>query len=240
MTVLMSGYVADKVLREAKNRKRPLKPKSTVSGPGPLQNIDRKEFRNGGRYHGLLTRVAKTLGVSPSSVQLSSRGACHSKRIIDAIVAEIRRTDAELENSPLPVPLTALERAEFSFGGKYYGVSGRVAKSLGMLNSNMHRIVRGKLRTPRVLAALRKEMARVDALPRDPLPEPLTKEEIAQFKNGRKYYGLYTRVAQAVGMRANAFYHMSARSSVSQPEMIRALRAEMARVDAELAAKGSK
>ncbi len=127
----------------------------------PLKYIDRREFRNGGKYYGALTRVAKHLNVNASTVEMVSRGACISKRVLEAIIAEVERIDSDSKASPLP--LSAAEKAQFSRGGKYYGASSRVAASLGMLNSNMHRVLRGKQRSPRVLSAIRTEMARVDA-----------------------------------------------------------------------------
>ena len=161
MTVLVSGYVADETLRTANKKRHNYKPKPTCFDFGPLQCIDRREFRNGGKYFGLFTQIAKDLSVNPSTVEMVSRGARISERILNAIVAGVRRIDSDPQLSPQP--LSPFERAQFARGGSYYGVSTRVAKSLGMLNSNMHRALRGKTRSPRILASVRAEMARVDA-----------------------------------------------------------------------------
>ncbi len=158
---LAGVHITDERLREIGKKRPTYRPKSAAFDFGLLQSIDRREFRNGGRYFGLMTRVAKELGVQPATVEYVSRGAAISHRILNAIVAEIRRVDSDPNASPLP--LSSEEHAEFSRGGRYYGVSARVSKSLGMLNSNMHRALRGKTRSPRILAAVRTEMARVDA-----------------------------------------------------------------------------
>ena len=88
-------------------------------------------------------------------------GHAISRRVLAAVLKEISLIDSHPENNPLP--LSDEERAEFKRGSKYFGVYARVAASLGMLNSNMHRVARGKVRSPRVLLAIRAEMARIDA-----------------------------------------------------------------------------
>jgi uncharacterized small protein (DUF1192 family) len=161
MTVLVSGRIADKTLRAANKERRGYRPKPAVFDFKPLAAIDRREFRNGGRYHGAMTRVAKSLGVSENMVEMVSRGKSTSARILKALKDEIARIDANPKLSP--APLTDEERRQFARGGKYYGVVARTAESLGMLACNVHRCLRGKTRSPRILAAIRAEIARVDA-----------------------------------------------------------------------------
>jgi hypothetical protein len=235
MTVLVSGHVADKLLRDANKRKPSYKPKPVSFGPGPLQNVNRREFLPGGIYHGLFKRIAKELGVCPGTVEMVSRGSSKSRRIMDAIVAEVRRVDAEKHT--YPEPLSQAEHAEFSRRGKYYGVGSCVARALGMIPSNVGKVLSGKRQSRRVLAAIRAEMSRVDALPQLERISPLTPEEASEFKNGRKFYGLFTRVAKATGRHPATVRDTATRWSASQ-SMLRVLRSEMARVDAELSAKG--
>jgi hypothetical protein len=229
-----ASVAAKQMLRNANKRKRSYKPKPDAFGPGLLESIDRREFRNGGKYYGTCARVAKKLHVSPGFTSLVACGKETSARIIQALVAEVRRIDATPDLSPLP--LTASERAEFTRGGKYYGALTRVAKSLGIRPSNMHRVVRGKLRSPRTLAAVRAEMTRIDALPKEKRVDPLTPEEADQFKNGCKYYGLFTKVGKAMG-RCSSTVGFTCTSRTASQSMLRCLRVEMQRVDAILAAK---
>jgi hypothetical protein len=60
--------------------------------------------------------------------------------------------------------------------------------------------------------------------------------EQTQFKRGQRYFGLYSVVAKKFNT-SNSRVIEAARSENSSIELRRALRAEMARVDAEIAAK---
>ena len=145
----------------ARKRKLAYRDLDAVFPPGPLEGIALREVRNGGRYYGVFTRVAQNLNVSTAAVEQCSRGTLHSKQILKALISEIERVDAD--KSLHPPALTMSEYAEMQRGGKYYGISSRVANSLGMHPSNMPRVTSGKIRSPRVLTALRAEMARIDA-----------------------------------------------------------------------------
>lgn len=209
--------------------------KSAVFDSAVFSHIDRREFRQGGRYHGAYGRIAEELGVSKHTVEGASRHPQMSSRITAAILAEVARIDASPQLSPLP--LDESERAQFRPGGRYYGSLARVANALGVLPSNMHRAIRGNQRSPRIIAAVRAEMARIDArFVGSGNVECLTSAEAADFKNGRKYYGLYTRVATALGKTPSTVTQTATSMTASQ-EMLRLLRAEMAGVDAGLAQK---
>jgi hypothetical protein len=62
-----------------------------------------------------------------------------------------------------PLPLSSAERAEFVNGGIYHGVYASVARKLGRTRHCVSDIGRGAHQSPRILAAIRAEMALVDA-----------------------------------------------------------------------------
>jgi hypothetical protein len=155
IAVIVTGTFNSKVI------KRSGKPLPNTFAVEKLRKINRLDFRTGGRYNGAMKKVAHELGVCRGSVEAAAQGRVKSGRILDALVKEIDRRDREAEIRPLPI--TEEERAAFGRGGKYYGVNTRVARQLGMLPNNAHRVLRGKYHSPNILRALRAEMARIDA-----------------------------------------------------------------------------
>ena len=64
----------------------------TYSRHSELEGIDLREFRRGGKYFGTYARVSRDLGVSRPSVCRVVQGYA-SRRILDAVLREIRRID---------------------------------------------------------------------------------------------------------------------------------------------------
>ena len=136
-----------------------MEPEPVFSTHAELSGIDLKEFQRGGRYFGAYARVAKKLGVSRPLVTYTARGK-GTRRVLKALVEEIRRIDAETPRS-VTLPLTLAELSHFKTG-KYRGVLSRVARTLAMDTQNVWRVAHGE-KSERVLRAIRAEMARIDA-----------------------------------------------------------------------------
>jgi hypothetical protein len=136
-----------------------LKPAPVFSTHPELSGIDLAEFQRGGRYFGAYARVAKRLNVSRPLVTYTARGK-GTRRVLEALVKEIRRIDSEAPRSAV-LSLTVAELSEFKTG-KYRGVFSRVARALRMNTQNVWRVGHGE-KSERVLCAIRAEMARVDA-----------------------------------------------------------------------------
>jgi hypothetical protein len=209
------------------------KPAPVFSTHPELSGIDLAEFRRGGRYFGVYARVVKKLGVSRAVVTYTAQGRT-SRRVLEALVEEIQRVDVE----GAPVLTSPLNRAELSHfaTGKYRGVFTRVAQSLQMQTANVWRVGHGS-KSERVLRAIREEMARVDSgdFPR---LDQLSSEEVAGLSHGGRYRGSYTRVAKQLGQDPDGVGARARHGRCSQ-RLLASIRAEMARVDAELAAKNA-
>jgi hypothetical protein len=129
--------------------------------------------------------------------------------------------------------LAGVDLKEFQRGGRYFGVYARVAKKLGTSRPLVTYTARGK-GTRRVLDAILSEMLLVDHAVPTSRPVPLTIDELSHFRNG-KYRGVFTRVARSLNMEHSNVWRVG--HGEQSQRVLMAIRAEMARVDAELAAK---
>ena len=136
-----------------------LEPTPIYSTHPELAGIDLRDFQRGGRYFGVYARVAKKLNVSRPLVTYTARGK-GTRRVLEAITQEIRRID-ESDPPQTVTPLFVEDLSHFR-SGRYRGVLSRTARALGMETANIWRVAHGE-KSARVLAALRAEMARVDA-----------------------------------------------------------------------------
>ena len=150
IAVMIAGDSGLTKRRSRRPRSRPL-----------LPEIDRRHFRQGGRYCGALSKVAKDLGIKPATAHQVFSGFTVSDRVASAIRREIRRLDRVTR--PEDWSLTEEEKALLKLGGAYRGVAARAAARLHTSHQHISRCVAGKYRSRRVVAALRKEIARVDA-----------------------------------------------------------------------------
>jgi hypothetical protein len=158
--VMLSGHVADQVLKNGKawSPKRDIK----RAARNPLFTLFEKgDFKNGSKYCGVLKRVAHDLGVCPITVSNVRQGYSRSARIENAIIKEINRIDALPDVCP-PI-LTAPELTNFQRGKKYFSLYAITARNLEIAKNHLVNSVRSGRRSPRILSALRAEMARVDA-----------------------------------------------------------------------------
>lgn len=125
------------------------------------------QFQRGGKYFGTFARVARECGVSSSDILHVARGTSHrsaavNAQILGCLSAEIARIDAVPLNSR-PLPIEPSERAEFSWGGRYYALQSRVARKHGFSRSTVGKVVRYGRGSEHVLRTVRAEMKRIDA-----------------------------------------------------------------------------
>ncbi|MDR3723288.1 MAG: hypothetical protein P4K83_02210 [Terracidiphilus sp.] len=124
-----------------------------------LTDSEKRQFRGGGRYRGTLAKVARDLGIPSGTVVGVACGRNSNYKVLAAIRAEMARIDMQT----VPLPISREEREQCKRGGRYAGIYGRVAKSLGVSRVLPPNVASGKLQSRRVLEALRDEMARIDA-----------------------------------------------------------------------------
>lgn len=130
--------------------------------------------------------------------------------------------------------LKGVDLREFRRGGRYFGVYARVARKCGVSRPNVTYVAQGK-GSRRILRAIIEEIQAVDRAPSSEGLAPLSQTELRCFNRGSRYFGAYTRVADRLGMEHSNVWRV-AHGSKSQ-RVLRAIREEMARVDAEVAAK---
>jgi len=191
----------------------------------------RTGMRPTGQFYGLIVRVAKQLGVNRSSVADAVAGRMVSARIVDGLTSEIQR----IRKTYLP-PLTPKQRDEMERGGKYYGLTTEVCRILGCTRNTVHAVATGNSWNQPILAELQKRMGKRDVLAVSPLLPRLTPEQMRHFRYGGKYHGLYTVAAKRVGCNKDTV-SWNARKGMYSNKGLTELYEEMARVDAELAAK---
>jgi hypothetical protein len=199
-------------------------------------DINPSLFRRGAKYYGIYHRVAEKLALSKPYVFDIGCGRRKSPRIVEALRAEMLVMDAEFVKRPSL--LTAAEVRDLRRGGRYYGLAEHAARHLGLKREAVNYTIRSNGRSSqRILTALRAEMARVDSLPQEKRLEPLTDLEIAQFRKGRKYNGVFVRLNRTMGWTRRRLRDTTFRSENPSQERLKAVRAEMARIDAEIEAK---
>ena len=157
--------------------------------------------------------------------------------LLTAMIAVIVGGSSGLMIEPIPVfsthpELAHIDLREFTRGGKYFGAYARVAKKLGVSRPLVTYTARGK-GTARVLKALIDEVRRIDSAAPQTCAPPLTSEELSHFRKG-KYRGVFTRVALYLGMEKANVWRVG--HGEKSDRVLTAIRAEMARIDAGLAA----
>ncbi len=128
--------------------------------------------------------------------------------------------------------------SKFRFGGRYFGCYSRAAKATGLSTRIIQNVAHGKQRKhfDKVMVALRKAMADVDASSEQP-PQPIDPSLLKEFSFAwGRYYGLQSRLGRQLGCGTANVNH-AIRGTNKSARVLRAVHAEMARVDAELAAK---
>lgn len=203
-----------------------------------LPNANPRDFKPGGKYFGICKSVARKTGVTRGHVNDVAWGRSGSPRVRSAFLNEIELIDALTPTKPL----SPAEREQITSGEKYKGIYPRLAATLGVSKSTVRRVILG-LRTDQrierqILAAVRKEMARIEAVLEETEIPRLTLNERALFSKRGRYWGIYQEIAKHLNCCGdNVRHHALSPTSTRSNEILRLVRAEMARVDAELAAK---
>lgn len=129
--------------------------------------------------------------------------------------------------------------AEFRRGGKYFGLYAETARRRAVQPNYVISVAHGRQLSSPTLAALRVCIREVDAqIPKSTAAgvEPFSPQLLLEMGHGGRYYGIYARVARSLGLQRSNVAHV-ARGEATSRRVLLALRAEMARVDAEIAAK---
>jgi hypothetical protein len=137
--------------------------------PSPQLSVEPEEleeFKLGGRYFGVMTRIAAQRGTSVGTVSAVAHGKLKSKSILAALRAEMKTAE---HNPPVKrarkqrsVPFSPEELSEFSHG-KYRGLQVGVARSLGVGECRVHEVIHGRLTSARILAEVKAGIKRIDA-----------------------------------------------------------------------------
>jgi hypothetical protein len=230
ITVMLSGYIADQVLRDAKD----FRPNQ------PFTKDERREFGRGGIYYGLMARIAGDFDVNYSSVSRVLYGGSTNQRIAKALRIEMKKIGSprsSIPDKPNYQYFTEEEIKEFCRRGKYNGILKKVKDSLRVPSLGVWRTLHGLSNRPRVRDAIRAEMNKIGP-PRLVIPcaEPLSALEKKEFRTGGRYRGLHKILADKTEVN-RTYISRIASGKVKSDRILSALREEMARVDFELAAK---
>jgi hypothetical protein len=124
---------------------------------------------------------------------------------------------------------------EFQRGGKYFGALAFVARKLGVYRQTVEKVAHGKAQSRRILAAIQDRLIEID---REASLDSagLKPELLAEFLTGGRYVGLQRLVATRC--RVSPTYVSKIAHGVYENDgIMEQLRAEMAQVDAKIAAK---
>jgi hypothetical protein len=126
-----------------------------------------KEFNRGGRYHGLMGKVAKQCGTRVGTVSSVAHGKIQSRRIIAALRAGMNTFTAGPTAGQRPKATKSVHFSEdviLQFTtGKYRGTVVRVARDLCVGRCRVSEVLHGRGQSARIIAALKSEIARIDA-----------------------------------------------------------------------------
>ena len=151
--------------------------------------------------------------------------------LLTAMIAVIVSGSSEL------LVVSPESKNKFESGGIYSGVFKRVAAELKLSSTYVRQVYRGKYDSARISEALAIEIRKCDEeAGKSPEPQPLTRQELAEFARGRKYFGVYSCAALKLGI-SRTTANMVARGSRVSRKTLLAIRAEMQRIDAALLEK---
>ena len=129
----------------------------------PFTAEERKQFGSGGQYGAVRSTVWTALHVHPATVGACIRGTLVSPRIVAALRVEMAAVDARSPKHAEGWPFPPQIRAQFGNGGRYRGLSKKVAAELGVCPSSVWNTSAGRTWNFRILTAIRDGMARIDA-----------------------------------------------------------------------------
>lgn len=198
-------------------------------------NAHASNGRTWGKYRGVQSAVAKELGVSRSTVKSVMQGRATSARVSSALAGAIKEIDAKPRGKKYG-PLSPEQLAECSGGGRYFGCFSRAAKASGLSATSIRKAAMGITKSQAPLRALHAEIARIDALPPSENPQPLTSERLSEFSRGGRYYGCLAQIARKLNSTSANIYSV-AKGTARSKRLLVGIHEELARIDAELAAK---
>jgi hypothetical protein len=143
--------------------------KSSNRGPkvvvSPLTPEERHAFRFRGKYYGIVSRMARQLGMGRSNLSAICLGKVPGSKALAAIRDEMRRIDAlGTPSVPPPTqPLTEAERKLFGRGQRYFGLAVLISKRLNLSVGHVYGVCSGVTTSERTLRELRAAMAKRDA-----------------------------------------------------------------------------
>jgi hypothetical protein len=112
---------------------------------------------------GACAEIARNLGLSESFIVRVAYGQRRST-VVESELEQYRRAGRKVSERKIQLRDSRLPYAEsFHRGGRYFGVSSRVARGLKLSPNTVHHVVQGRSRSTKVMDALLAEIARVDA-----------------------------------------------------------------------------
>ena len=250
ITIMFSGYAAD-VMIDAASALNAKKGGGTEPQPTGYICVPKeilRQFFGAGKCKGLVTSVALETKRPNQVVTGVLRGYMGSLPVAEALISQISdRLGTKVARSimiaPIPSPkrhigLSPDEIEEFKSRGRYHGIASKVARDLGTKPATVSTVAHGKLKSTRILAALRAEMKRADGETpvknvRKQTTSPFTSEDLCKFRTGR-YRGLATRVARSLGISKSTASQVI-RGNTTSAYIVAGVRAEVERIDAERA-----
>jgi hypothetical protein len=244
IAVIVSG--SSDLLVESEPTAKGARPQSTgyISVPKEIH----RQFFGAGKCKGLISAVALETQRPKQVVTGVLHGRMGSQIIADALIRGISErvgSEAALLITPAeqPIPTSALsqeELEEFRNRGRYFGLMGDVAEQFGTRIGTVSSVAHGKLKSKKILAALRTGMNTYTSGPKAGRPPQkkvvhFSEEVILQFTCG-KYRGSLVRIARALCVgrsRVSEVLHGRGQSR----RIVAALKSEITRIDAEHSAK---
>jgi hypothetical protein len=211
------------------------------------------QFKPGRRCMGAVAEIAHEQNVCWSTVRKVLYGQTINRTIMAAVLRKIaERCGAESLRSlkfGMPVrkkhsPFCIEEVRKFRHSGPYFKVKKDVAHRFGVQLATVSDVISGKSKTHRILTALRDGIKEIENCASDsPIGSdinnrrrPFSDEVCEQFLRGGRYNGLQTKIANDLGISIKGVSGPLHGRTISK-RILEALQTEMARVDAELAAK---
>ena len=135
----------------------------------------------------------------------------------------------QLATSDRKFPLSEEDLKRFQPRGLFFGAAGAVGRSLELPAYKVMRVARGLERNPQIEASLAQELVRREATGKND-NSPFTKEQLAQFGIGGRYFGLIAEVAKATNV-SSSFPGAVAKGRSTSPRILAALIDGMRRRD---------
>lgn len=145
----------------------------------------------------------------------------------------------------LNLPVDILRKVTSPCAGPYYGMASQIAREVGVHRSVVNEVLHGRSKSDRVVPVVLARICEIEQIedpsaitsPRPQKLEVFSLKDLEQFKYGGRYYGICARVGCSLGVSGSNVSHVVHGRKINK-RALDAVRAEMDRVDAEIAAKG--